>query len=515
LEYSTDGGRGWQDILEGDGQTVPEDAGRWLTGGYDDIIGAPSNPLYRAGGWTGDSRGWIRSRVDLADFAGRRLLLRWRMGCDETVGGGWGWWLDGVRLVVEKECQSCLAPQAPTGLTAVATAEGVEIEWNEVWGATAYRVSRSTAVDGPFHPIATVTAPDTEYSDPSASGGTSYTYVVAAGEACWSDDSQGVTVTAGGPCESAPAFWGLDEVIDRREAGCSLDLEWRPASPGCIGAHVGYRIYRSTSPAFVPGPESLIAGGVAGPRYRDTTVIDREPYYYRVRAVDGVSGAEESNPVVHSGWTTGPEEVHFSDSVEGGIGEWRTGPGSSADSGTDPWFVADDLAHTGSRSWFCSNEPRVKDQVVELVRDFEVVDSTTILSFFHFYDLEPFWDGGRIEYSTDGGLSWHDVLGGDGRTVSDNPNRFIAGGYTGFVSVGTGHPFAGERAWTGFDNDWTETIVDLSDFLDLTVRFRWRLGCDFTDARVGWWVDDIELRTTNACETVASPPPRPVPGRRP
>jgi len=516
LEYSTDGGSDWHDILEGDGQTVPDDPQRWRTGGYTDTIGAPTNPLFRAEGWTGDSRGWVHSRVDLSDFAGRRLLLRWRMGCDETPGEGWGWWLDEIRLVVEHDCLPCLGGDPPADPAARATDDGVVIEWDDFVGATAYRVSRSMKVGGPFETLAVIAAPETSYHDTAASGGSDYTYVYSVGYGeCWSDNSPGVTVTAGGPCRRAPLFWGLDEVVDRREAGCALDLEWRAAEPGCAGAGVEYLVYRSIVPSFEPDPESLIAGGVKGTRFRDTTVVDGELYHYRVRAADELSLAEDDNPVVQSGWTTGPEDVHFSDSVEGSLDGWSTGVGSSQDSGTDPWGVVDDVAHSGERSWFCRNEPRVKDQVVALVDGFEILDDSTVFSFYHLYDLEPFWDGGRLEYSTDGGSSWHDILHGNGATVGDNPGRFLRGGYSGFVSVGTGHPFGGERAWTGFDDGWTDTVVDLTDFVGLTVRFRWRLGCDRADARAGWWVDDVELRTTTRCETVALPQPRRGQGRRP
>lgn len=515
LEYSTNGGNEWHDILEGDGQTVPDDPQRWTAGGYTDTIGAQSNPLFRAESWTGDSRGWVTSRADLSDLAGRRVLLRWRMGCDETPGVGWGWWLDGIRLFEERSCQTCLSTDPPTGMNADVTAEGVALEWPDYWGAEAYRISRAEDSNGPFQILGFVAAPTTTYLDTTASGGTSYTYVIAADNGCWTDDSAGLTVTAGGPCKKAPIFWGLDEVIDPRESGCALDLQWRPASPGCSGAEVGYRIHRSTSPGFAPGPDTLIADGVKGRRFRDTTVVDGGLNHYRVRAVDGESGAEEDNPVVHHGWTTGPQEIHFSDSMEGDLGQWRTGLGSSADSGTEPWGVVDDFAHNGSRSWFCSNEPRIKDQVVGLVSAFDIDDETTVLGFFHLYELEPFWDGGRLEYSTDGGSSWHDILQGDGTTVSDNPNRFLSGPYSGFVSIGTGHPFGGERAWTGFDSGWTETIVELADFIGLTVGFRWRLGCDRADSRVGWWLDDVEVRITTRCETVALPPPREVQGRRP
>jgi len=515
LEYSTTGGLVWHDILEGGGQTVPDDRQRWQTGGYTDTIGAPTNPLFGTEGWTGDSRGWIHSRVDLADFAGRWLLLRWRFGCDDTPGAGWGWWLDGIRLVVEHECLPCRVSGPATNLVARPSFDGVELEWDAQSIGHLYRIRRSDGPDGPFRDLAgLIGAPVTTYLDSTASGGADYTYAIEVRHnGCWTDQSPGVTVTAGGPCKLAPLFWGLDAVIDRREPGCALDLEWRPGAPGCAGAGVSYRIYRSST--VDPAPVRLVADNVAGPRFRDHTIADSVSYIYGVRAVDSVSLAEDANPVIHSGWTTGPQEVHFSDSVEGDLTEWFTALGSSADSGTEPWVVDDDNAHSGSRSWFCRNEPRIKDQVVGLTPEFEITDPTTELGFHHLFDLEPFWDGGRLEFSTDIGATWHDVLAGDGGAIPANPSRIVRGAYTGFVSVGTGHPFGGEKAWTGFVDDWYETVVDLADFVGLTVQFRWRLGCDRSDARVGWWLDDVVLRTTSSCQTLELPEPREPQGRLP
>jgi subtilisin family serine protease len=516
LEYSTNGGLDWLDILEGDGQKVPADPERWLAGGYPDSIGAPSNPLFLADGWTGDSRGWIHSRVDLADFAGHRVLLRWRMGCDDTAGDGSGWWLDAIRVVEEHECRACPVVDPPSGLTAEASDEGVLLEWETLGEIDQFLVSRALSSAGPFKTISVVEAPASSYHDTSASGGTAYNYVYAtvAGE-CRSDNSAAVSATAGGSCTMPPSFWGLDEVRDPRDTGCAMDLEWRPAIPGCQGAAARYRVYRSESPDFEPGLETLVADNVAGPRYRDVSVGDGLVYHYVVRAVDSTSLVEDGNEVMFSGWTTGPDDVHFSDSVEGDLSAWRTGVGSSQDSGTEPWKVVEDFPHSGDRSWFCRNESRVKDQILGLVDGFTISDESSVISFFHFYDLEPFWDGGRFEYSTDGGTTWHDILLGDGVSVGDNPGRFLSGPYTGFVSVGTGHPFGGERAWTGFDNGWTQTVIDLADFVGLTIKFRWRLGCDRVDAEVGWWVDDVEIRTTSQCETVEAPSPRSSQGRHP
>lgn len=513
LEYSANGGLDWQDILAGDGQTVPEDDGRWISGGYTATIGGIGNPLYGEEGWTGDSEGWIHSVVDLEAMAGRRILLRWRFACDESAGIGQGWWLDDIRLAVERECESCVSPDPPVGLQASAASNGVVLSWPASPGAIGYQISRAAGAGGPFQLLATVQAPQTEILDSTASGASGYTYVLAVDTGCLSEPSDAVTVTAGGPCTLSPLFWGLDGVEDRREPGCALDLLWRPATPGCNGAEVDYRIYRSSSPGFAPGPETLIADRVAGPRFRDTTVIDGELYHYRVRAVDEVSGREDANPVEQTGWTTGPQEVHFSDSVEEDLDLWWTAVGSSLDSGTESWRV-DGIAYDGDRSWFCANEPVVKDQVVGLVDAFPIVDPSTILVFHHLFDLETFWDGGRLEYSTDGGTSWQDILSGDGGGVADNPDRFISGGYTGIASPGTGHPFGGQRVWTGFNGVWTETTVALGDFVGESVLLRWRLGCDRSDARVGWWIDRIELRTTTTCETGSLPSPRDALGRR-
>jgi hypothetical protein len=515
LEYSTNGGLDWFDILSGDGQTVPDVPGRWRTGGYTDTIGAPTNPLFGSDGWTGDSRGWVHSRVDLADFAGRRLLLRWRLGCDATPGLGRGWWLDEIRLVVEHECLPCSVSSPTVNLVARSHPDGVELEWDAQSVGHHYRIRRSDSPDGPYRDLGPIIgAPVSTILDSTASGGTEYSYAIAVrNNGCWTDPSPGVTVTAGGPCKLAPLFWGLDAVVDRREPSCALDLEWRPAAPGCADAGVSYRVYRASTAD--PGPETLIADNLAGPRFRDLTIFDSALYTYRVRAVDSVSLAEDANPVVHPGWTTGPQQVHFSDSVEGDLVDWFTALGSSADAGTEPWDVVDGDAHSGRRSWFCANEPRIKDQVVGLTPEFEITDATTELAFHHLFDLEPFWDGGRLEFSTDGGASWHDVLSGDGGAIPANPARIVRGAYTGFVSVGTGHPFGGEKAWTGFVEGWIETVVGLADFVGLTVQFRWRLGCDRSDARVGWWLDDVVLRTTSSCESVVLPPPRATGGRRP
>jgi len=72
-----------------------------------------------------------------------------------------------------------LAPAAPTGLSAPAGNAQVSLSWNASAGATSYNVKRSLASGGPFNTIlASTVAPN--YTDTSATNGTTYYYVVSA-----------------------------------------------------------------------------------------------------------------------------------------------------------------------------------------------------------------------------------------------------------------------------------------------------------------------------------------------
>lgn len=96
LEYSLNGTT-WFDILNGN-------ATRFIEGGYTSTLGTGfSNPLPGRSAWSGDNTAWERVQVDLSDFGGQNLHLRWRFGCDSSVGDA-GWWVDDVRVFVGSEC---------------------------------------------------------------------------------------------------------------------------------------------------------------------------------------------------------------------------------------------------------------------------------------------------------------------------------------------------------------------------------------------------------------------------
>ncbi len=103
LEYTTNGTT-WLDILAGDGAGVPANAGRFLQNGYTGTISSNySNPLAGRQAWSGDNGSFQQVRVDLADFAGRSVRFRWRMGTDVSVASV-GWWVDDVRIAEATAC---------------------------------------------------------------------------------------------------------------------------------------------------------------------------------------------------------------------------------------------------------------------------------------------------------------------------------------------------------------------------------------------------------------------------
>jgi hypothetical protein len=90
LEVSTDDGSTWIEL------TDPRIGYRPHDGPMDNRFG---NPLAGSPAWCGDPRSWEDYAVDLSDFAGQTVRLRYRVGTDELIGGRDGWLIDDVRVL--------------------------------------------------------------------------------------------------------------------------------------------------------------------------------------------------------------------------------------------------------------------------------------------------------------------------------------------------------------------------------------------------------------------------------
>jgi len=98
LEISIDGGNTFEDILT---------RGSFVTGGYTGTISnCCGNPLAGRQAWTGNSGGFISTTVALPIAWGPNIVLRWRMGSDNSVSGE-GWRVD---TVVITQCHKLIPP---------------------------------------------------------------------------------------------------------------------------------------------------------------------------------------------------------------------------------------------------------------------------------------------------------------------------------------------------------------------------------------------------------------------
>jgi Fibronectin type III domain len=126
---------------------------------------------------------------------------------------------------------------APTGVTATATADGVDVGWAAVEGASSYTVTATSAAAGAANPApVTVQAPATTASLTGLTAGTEYTVTVTPGNSVGSGPTGTTTVTTG--AAAAPQPFNLTRVLPGNE---SITAEWTAAQPANASSPVtGY-----------------------------------------------------------------------------------------------------------------------------------------------------------------------------------------------------------------------------------------------------------------------------------
>lgn len=397
----------------------------------------------------------------------------------------------------------CEAASVPTGLAAAAGGDNqIDLSWSAstppAEGTVTYNVYRAvgSCPQTAYELIATDVS-GTAYSDTSVSAEVDYSYEVRsfiAGTECESLGSDCADASTTGECTEAPAFDGLQSVANDNASNCSLTLSWDAASPFCTGGPpaVVYNVYRAdvAEGAFVE-----VATCVETTSWSDSAVEFGAEYDYLVRAEDATSagagscagGNEDANDVTLSGIATGPDVEVFADDVESGSGNVVFAAGPNDGGGTSPWSVVDTTSHSATHSFFVAEEPNVKDQVMATVAS-HAISAGSVLEFWHDFDTEATFDGGVLEYSTDGS-TWNDI----------GIERFLEGGYNATFSTCCDNPMPGRDAWSGDSAGWVRVQVDLADFVGQSLFFRWRFGCDFSVSDVGWAVDDIRIFAGSEC----------------
>ena len=235
--------------------------------------------------------------------------------------------------------------------------------------------------------------------------------------------------------------------------------------------------------------QEVVSGYVTSHSVTLTGLSPETTYYFRVKSAD--TSSNQSTSDVYSFTTTAEPQMptDFNDDMENGDGNWTKHP-----DGSTPWaIVSTGYVHSGSHAFFSADEGSIKDDTIDTYEIDLRNASTATLSFYHTYELENTYDGAVIEISTDGGS-----------TFTDLGSHITQGGYTGTISTSYQSPIAGRSAWTGGSlGTMTQVVVDLSSYVGNTVIIRFRMACDSSVNKTGWYIDDVVVSTSGSTPTPA------------
>lgn len=177
----------------------------------------------------------------------------------------------------------------------------------------------------------------------------------------------------------------------------------------------------------------------------------------------------------------------FNDSIETGLGNWNI----TNLLGSTAWLQDFGFASSGTYMIFSPTPATAADSVLTLNNAIAIPNNSQYyLHFNHAYDFESngglYYDGGVIEYSTDGGSNWSDAgsLIDAGRT------------YTG--ALASGNPLVGRMAFSDVSHGYNSTRLNLASLSGNNFLFRFRHTADDGTNNLGWVIDDIRVYSCTA-----------------
>jgi hypothetical protein len=210
----------------------------------------------------------------------------------------------------------------------------------------------------------------------------------------------------------------------------------------------------------------------------------------------------ESASLASMPYSAGAPQDYFYDGFENGIENW---PSVLLQGSVNPWEISNLNPNSGAYNLQGNDLPTVSNTCVKM-KTAVTVPSNAFLNFIHAYDLDYFcdldvgceyFDGGIVQYSTSGGLTWIDA-----------GSLFTENGYNGTISSDFDNPLRSKNAFVGSTNDYISTKLNLNDLAGENVIFRFCISTDTENygTPLGWIMDDVHIYTCdNTITTTAIP----------
>jgi len=186
-----------------------------------------------------------------------------------------------------------------------------------------------------------------------------------------------------------------------------------------------------------------------------------------------------------------PTNLFFDNLENTGSGNWTAQAGWYYPQNPNPFLDAT-YATSGTTNFWGDDQDTLGDYSIAMTSSVAIpAGSTAFLRFNHAYGFEDdtfgttqAFDGGVLEYSTNGGATWSDA----GALLTD-------GGYNETISTLSDNPLEGRDAFVRESNGYVSSRAALSSLGGQSVRFRFRIGTDTGTGDYGWFVDDIRIYT--------------------
>ena len=185
---------------------------------------------------------------------------------------------------------------------------------------------------------------------------------------------------------------------------------------------------------------------------------------------------------------SGSHALQLVDTFDTGLGAWTAS--------RTLWTTSDTYADKpGSTLW--GRTPGTASSAT-VRRNLGTLPADAVLTFRHAYILDHFdtmgFDGGMVEYSTDGGTTWSDAAG-----------LFTHNGYSGTIKPGFGNPLSGRQAFVGWSPGYVTTRLDLANLAGATFQLRFVISSDTAVEDYGWFIDDVTLFTCPGATDMTPP----------